>query len=393
MLHRSDNVRGMTPPASSPVRYALGGFVTMAVAMGIGRFIFTPILPAMMTDLGLSPGDAGIIASANYVGYLLGAIIAGYGWASGIERAVVLASLAASAALCLAMSLGDGIIVFSILRFLAGMASAFMLVLAATIVFSHLAAANRPGLQALHFGGVGAGIALSSVLVAASAASGYGWRQDWVGAAILSILGLFAVLWLLREGPVRTGAGVKEPPVRWTPAFLKINIAYGVFGFGYIITATFIIAIVRTSHGGASMEALVWFVTGVSAALSVWLWGPLLRQVGPFAVVALGMLVQAMGVAASVVLPPPVGPLLGGVLLGLTFIVITAAGFQAGRAILPQSPRRVMAVMTAAFGIGQIIGPLVGGYLANITGNFTIATLAAAASLVVGAAFAFLSRP
>ncbi|MBL7396024.1 YbfB/YjiJ family MFS transporter, partial [Escherichia coli] len=84
--------------------------------------------------------------------------------------------------------------------------------------------------------------------------------------------------------------------------------------------------------------------------------GPLLRQVGPFAVVALGMLVQAVGVAASVVLPPPVGPLLGGVLLGLTFIVITAAGFQAGRAILPQSPRRVMAVMTAAFGIGQIIG-------------------------------------
>jgi predicted MFS family arabinose efflux permease len=392
MVHCSDNVRGMTSSANSPVRFALGGLVTMAVAMGIGRFIFTPILPAMMTDLGLTPGDAGIIASANYVGYLLGAIIAGYGWASGIERPVVLVSLAASAALCLAMSLSDSILVFSILRFLAGMASAFMLVLAATIVFSHLAAADRQDLQAVHFGGVGAGIVLSSVLVAASAANGFGWRQDWIGAAILSVLGLFAVWWLLREGPVRTGADTKEPPVRWTPAFLKINIAYGVFGFGYIITATFIIAIVRSSNGGSSMEALVWFVTGVAAAFSVWLWGPLLRRIGPFAVVALGLLVQAVGVAASVVLPPPVGPILGGILLGLTFIVITASGFQAGRALLPQSPRRVMAVMTAAFGIGQIIGPLVGGYLANVTGNFTTATLAAAASLVIGAVFAFLSR-
>ncbi|MBA8876964.1 YbfB/YjiJ family MFS transporter [Phyllobacterium myrsinacearum] len=382
----------MTSSANSPVRFALGGLVTMAVAMGIGRFIFTPILPAMMTDLGLTPGDAGIIASANYVGYLIGAIIAGYGWASGIERPVVIVSLAASAALCLAMSLSDSILVFSILRFLAGVASAFMLVLAATIVFSHLAVAKRHDLQAMHFGGVGAGIALSSVLVAASAASGFGWRQDWIGAAVLSVLGLLAVVWLLREGPVRTGADTKEPPVRWTPDFLKINIAYGVFGFGYIITATFIIAIVRSSNGGASMEALVWFVTGVAAAFSVWLWAPLLRRVGPFAVVALGMLVQAAGVAASVLLPPPVGPILGGILLGLTFIVITASGFQAGRALLPQSPRRVMAVMTAAFGIGQIIGPLVGGYLANITGNFTAATLAAAASLVIGAGFAFLSR-
>ena len=81
--------------------------------------------------------------------------------------------------------------------------------------------------------------------------------------------------------------------------------------------------------------------------------------------------------------------MLGGLLLGLTFIVITAFGFQAGRVLLPHSQRRVMAVMTAAFGIGQIIGPLIGGYVANITGDFIIATLAAAAGLVVAALFAF----
>jgi predicted MFS family arabinose efflux permease len=382
----------MNPPASSPVRLALGGLVAMAIGMGIGRFIFTPILPAMMSDLGLTPGDAGIIASANYVGYLLGAVIAGFGWASGIERPLVYLSLALSAALCFAMSISDGVIMFSVVRFFAGMASAFMLVFTATIVFSHLAAANRQNLQALHFGGVGTGIAVSSLLVAFSSTYGFGWREDWIGAAILSTLGLLAVLTLIRQGPVGNGSAVAEEPITWTPAFIKVNIAYGIFGFGYIITATFIIAIVRSSHGSAWMEALVWLLTGATGAVSVWLWTPLLRRAGPFVALALGCAVQAVGVAASVLLPSPVGPLLGGVLLGLTFIVITAFGFQAGRVLLPHAQRRVMAVMTAAFGIGQIIGPLVGGFLANITGNFTAATLAAAAGLVVAALFAFSAR-
>ncbi|QND52143.1 YbfB/YjiJ family MFS transporter [Phyllobacterium sp. 628] len=381
----------MSSQAYSPVRFALGGFVTMAVAMGIGRFIFTPVLPAMMQDLYFTPAAAGVIASANYIGYLLGAIVAGYGWASGIERRVVLISLAVSAMLCLVVGLSNNVFEVAVLRFFAGIVSAFMLVLGATIVFSHLAAANRQDLQALHFAGVGAGIALSAVFVAASDIMGLSWRMDWIAAAIFSFLGLLAVFWLIPEGPLRTGTVVKEPPVRWTADFIKINITYGIFGFGYIITATFLIAIIRNSHGGTFMEAMVWLLTGATAAISVWLWTPVLRRVGPFVAVALGCLIQAAGVAASVVLPVPVGPLLGGVLLGLTFIVITAFGFQAGRSILPQSPRRVMAVMTAAFGIGQIIGPLVGGYLANTTGNFTAATLAAAASLVIGAVFAFLA--
>ena len=266
----------MIQPAS-PVRFALGGLVAMAVGMGIGRFIFTPILPGMMSDLGLTPGDAGLIASANYFGYLLGAIIAGFGWASGIERPLVYVSLAASAALCFAMSVSDGVMLFSIIRFFAGVASAFMLVFTATIVFSHLAAANRQDLQAMHFGGVGTGIAISSLLVAASSASGHGWREDWIGAAVLSALGLIAVVALIRQGPVRSGSAAAEPPIVWTPEFIKINIAYGLFGFGYIITATFIIAIVRSSHGSPWMEALVWFVTGTAGAISVWLWTPLLQ--------------------------------------------------------------------------------------------------------------------
>ncbi|EJN03059.1 YbfB/YjiJ family MFS transporter [Phyllobacterium sp. YR531] len=379
----------MKSDSASPFRFAFGGLVAMAIGMGIGRFVYTPILPGMMGDLRLSAGDAGIIASANFLGYLVGAIVAGYGWAAGIERKVMLAALAASAALCLAMSLTDNVLLFSVIRFLAGMASALMLVFAATIVFSHLGAAGRLDLQAVHFGGVGTGIALSALLVALVSLTDFGWRADWIGAAILSTLGLIAVALLISEGPLRDGRDINEPAIAWTAEFIKLNIAYALFGIGYVITATFIMAIVRASEGSASTEALVWLCTGLAGIFSVWIWNPVLRRAGPFTSLAFSLLALAGGVAASVILPSPVGPLIGGLLLGLTIMVITAFVFQAGRQLVPQSPRRMMAITTAAFGIGQIIGPLIAGYLADLSGNFTSSTLLAAGGLVVGAFFAF----
>ncbi|MCO4318538.1 MFS transporter [Phyllobacterium sp. 21LDTY02-6] len=383
----------MNQSSATPLRYSLGGLVAMAVGMGIGRFIYTPILPGMMSDLGLSPSDAGIIASANFLGYLVGAVVAGYGWAAGRERGVMLASLGLSAALCLAMGISSDVLLLSLIRFLAGVASALMLVFAATIVFSHLGAARRLDLQAVHFGGVGTGIALSALLVAAGTSAGYGWRADWMAAGLVSFAGLLAVALLIRDGPVRDGSGSKEPAIRWTAAFVKLNIAYALFGIGYVITATFIIAIVRDSNGGPFTEALVWLCTGLAGIVSVWAWNPVLRRVGPFRSLALSLIALAAGVSASVIVPSPIGPLIGGLLLGFTIMVITAFAFQAGRELVPLAPRRMMAITTAAFGIGQIVGPLIGGYLADVSGSFTSATLLAAAGLVIGAYFAYSAEP
>lgn len=383
----------MNDERHAPLRYALGGMVAMLVAMGVGRFVFTPILPSMMESVGFSPADAGIIASANYAGYLLGAYLASHGWAGGRERLIFLVSLGLSALLCFAMALFDGIAVFSTIRFLAGIASAFVMVFGSTIVFSHLAVANRSHYQWMHFGGVGVGIAASAVLVTALAAVHLDWRAEWGGAAILSAVGLLVAGLLIREGPLRHDTPHREPGLPRSPSLYAVILAYGIFGFGYIITATFLVAIVRAGNGGHTFEGIVWLATGLAGTPSVWLWSLMTKRIGLVQTFAVGCMVEAAGVAASVLVPGVAGPLIGGVLLGGTFIAVTAFGLQAGRLLAPEAPRRILAMMTVAFGTGQILGPLVAGYLASASGSYVTASLAAAAALMLAAATAISARP
>jgi predicted MFS family arabinose efflux permease len=378
----------MESHTASPVRYAFAGMIAMAVAMGIGRFVYTPILPGMMEGLGLSASDVGSIASANYLGYLVGAIAAAFGWAHRRERAMMLTGLVANAVLAAAMACTTSLVAFLLIRFAAGIASAFVLVFSVTIVFSHLAASGRNDLQGLHFGGVGLGIALSALLVGGLHMVGAGWAAGWIGAGVVSLVGLLPAVLLIREGPLANGDGSREPHLPRSMTLGKVIVAYGIFGFGYIITATFLVAIVRQGEGGPLFEAVVWLVTGLAGFPSVYLWQPVVRRLGGMKTFALGCVVEGIGVVASVKLGGYAGPLIGGVLLGGTFIALTTIGLVAGRAMAAQSPRRVLAVMTAFFGTGQIIGPIVAGFLADRTGSFTIASMAAAIALLACALIA-----
>jgi MFS family permease len=371
-------------PSGRPLLTGFAGAIAMAAAMGFGRFFYTPILPGMMAGIPISAADAGTIAAGNFGGYLAGAILSAYGWAAGRERQVALGGLLATTLLLAAMAMTQSVTAFVVIRFGAGLASALAMIFTSSIVLPHAAGKNIVNM--LHFGGVGLGIALSSALVlvvnTVAGDAAHGWRINWLaGAAIVFVVWLIALRILPRQ-PLGLGKAV-EPPLQWRLPLVLVTASYGLFGFGYVITATFLVTIARMGNAGPLVEFLAWFVTGCAAAISLLAWHPVVRRFGLAKAYLAAVLLLAAGVLGSVSLPSTPGALIGGLLLGATFMVVTAFGLQIGRVLSPASPRRAFAFMTAAFGTGQIIGPLVAGWLAERTGSFTVPTLAAAAVLVV----------
>ena len=368
--------------APRPRLLALGGLVALAAAMGVGRFVYTPILPFMLADLGLSEGQAGLIASANYAGYFIGALLAATPKLPGTRRTWLIAALAVSALTTAAAGLGTAVLYFLVLRFLGGAASAFVMVFASTLVLERLRSLERGELFALHFAGVGVGIACSAVLVSALAAWGFGWRWQWLATGLASAL---AVLLVARLVPEQNEPTPAPSPDGGSRGLMSLVVAYGLSGFGYVITATFLVAIVRASDVVRPLEPLIWLVVGLVAVPSVGFWAWVGRKIGILRAIALACGVEALGVAASVLWITPAGILLAAALLGGTFVGITALGLVAGRGQARGDPRRVLAVMTAAFGLGQIIGPVLAGALFDATGSFVSASLTAVAALITAA--------
>ena len=369
----------------APVRIALAGLVALAVAMGIGRFIYTPILPRMVEAGELTNARAGLLASANFAGYLVGALLAASPLVRGSRRRWLLAGLVASALTTGAMAFVGGDPAFAALRFGGGVASAFVLVFASALVLDRLAKAGRPGWSAVHFAGVGVGIAGSAVLTSLLVDAGTDWRGLWLAAGVASLAGaaLAAALFArVNLAPAQAADGTLT--VSRGRDLRPLVIGYGLFGFGYVITATFLVSIVRGSPEARPLESIVWLVVGLAAVPSVAVWAIVARRTSLAAAFALACLAEAVGVAATVLIPAGPGTLLGAVLLGATVMPITAFGFARVRAEAAD-PAHMLAVMTAAFGVGQIVGPSFGGVLFDASGSLLVPSLVAAAALALAA--------
>jgi predicted MFS family arabinose efflux permease len=367
---------------------AFGGTAAMTAALGIGRFVYTPILPSMIAALGWSKSDAGLVASANLLGYFVGALLAGRPFAVARPRPWLLAALAISAVSTAAMGLASDIVPFVGLRFIGGVASAFVIVCASTLVLERLSLSGHRSLSAIQFAGVGFGIMISAIAVSAMLAWGAGWRNLWIGTGSLAALAAVGAA-LLIPAADNVHVSMKPEVADAPPSGMGAMVAaYGLFGFGYIITATFLVAIVRLTDEVRVLEPWVWTLFGLAAIPSVTVWSWLGKRVGILNAFAAACAVEAVGVAISVEWVTIPGICLSALLLGGTFMGITVLGFMAGRTLSTGNPHRTFARMTASFSIGQMVGPMLAGFLSERFGDFRVASLIAAGALVVAAALA-----
>ncbi len=358
----------------------------MAAGIGVGRFVYTPILPPMVEALGLSKSAAGLVASANFLGYLAGALLAAVRL-PGSRRAWLLGALAVNAVCLAAMAAASTLLPFLVLRLAAGMASAFCLIFSSALVLDRLAAAGRGGLSALHFAGVGVGIAVSAATVAVLR----DWQAMWLAAAALATVPGLAVVVIVQPDAGTGAAPAAGRRGRVSAGFLVLAVAYFLFGLGYVITATFLIDIVRSTEGIRPLEPYAWVLVGLGAAPSVALWTAIGRRIGLLRAFALACLVEALGVLASVLWLTTAGVVLAALCLGGTFMGLTALGLVAAREAGEGDPRGRIALMTAAFGLGQIIGPVVAGVVYDATGSLVGPSVAAAIGLAIASALALLA--
>jgi len=363
----------------------LGGLLALVVAMGIGRFAYTPILPLMKSEAGVSDAFAGVLASGNYLGYLAGALVAALPFWRPRRVLAIRSALVAAAVTTLAMGLVVNPFAWLGIRFVSGVASAFVLILVSSLILDQASREGRAWWPGVLYSGVGLGIALTGIVVPSLARDG--WRAAWIGLGFMSVL-LCVAIWpgLSEESadPSRApdaAVDAPHPAIYWS-----LLVSYFAVGIGYIVPATFIVAILRATPQLAPIASSSWIIVGLIAAPSPFVWGRLALRFGRIPMLGLAMLLLTAGVLAPVFVPNVAGATFAALALGGTFIGITTLVTIEARALFPHSSHRAIGQLTAAFGVGQVIGPLIVSAIASAGGNYDTALLAAGSILLVGCA-------
>jgi len=367
---------------ASALRIALAGLVAMGVGMGIGRFAFTPLLPVMRDDAGLSLTAGGYLAFANYLGYFTGSVMA---TRLRLRTDIaVLGSLLLIGAVTMAMAMVTAYPLWFVLRLVAGIANAWIAVYAVAWCLERLAPLQRPALNSLIFAGVGAGTMVIGALCAVLILWPVGSRPQWVILGLCAWL-MTATVWTTfrsargTELP-RPAAGGGVPLNRHT---LLLIVCFSIAGFGYIIPATFLPAMARDILDDPALFVWAWPVFGAAAMLSTLTGGALLRRFSARQLWIVCQFTMAAGVVVPALWSGLAVILFAALCVGGTFMVITMLSLQEARAAAGEQVVPLIAAMTGAFAAGQMLGPLAASLMLEAGWGFSGGLFLAAGMLSV----------
>lgn len=368
----------------SSTRLLLGGFLTLAVVMGIGRFYYTPLLPLMQREFGFDTATAGLIGSVNFAAYVVGSVAAVLVPRGAVRRWVFRIAVVLSVAVTIGMGLTDSLVLWLALRAVAGIVSALGMILSAAFLAEALAAIEEPGRIGWLFGGVGAGIAASGIFV--------NFTHDYLGSSALWIaagIGCLLVLPIIlaevgdRRLQPRPHMLARKRRVPRPLPFGPVLAAYSLEGLGFSVFAVFIVAIVKSRPGLEQFGDWVWVAAGLAGLPSCLFWAWLAERIGFAKALLIAFGVQAVGLALPGLSASGFAAISGAVLWGSTFLGIVVLALPLGRHGVGG---RGFAVMTVGYGTGQVIGPLAAGYLVGGPSDWNVALLASAGVVAVGAA-------
>jgi predicted MFS family arabinose efflux permease len=371
------------------------GVFSLLLGMGVARFAYTPLLPQMQEQAGLGLAEAGWLAAINYVGYLSGAVVASLISDPALRDRLYRAGMVMAVLTTAMMGITTDPTVWAVSRYLAGLSTATASLLGTGLILNWLIVHDHRGELGIPFAGIGLGIAGSAAAVALMNRWGLDWREQWYAfTAIGFVLLVPALRWMPapeRGTVTRSGHSMQDAPP--SAAFLRLLMAaYFCAGVGYVVSATFIVAIVDRLPGVAGHGTLVFLFIGLGAAPASVISDLVARRIGEVNALILAAVLQIAGILLPVLgnglLPALLGAaLFGATVMGIVSLVLTMAGRY-----YPTSPARMMGKMTLSYGIAQVIAPAVTGSLATHLGSYRDGLYLAAVVMAVGALLLVLLR-
>jgi len=376
----------MAHPQTERLKVLGAGILSLVLMLGIARFAYTPLLPLMQQQAGLGTAEGGWLAAINYVGYLCGAILASLISDLALKDRLYRLGLIVALLTTVGMALAESFWLWSLMRFFAGLSSAAGLLIGSGLILHWLIRHGHKRELGIHFGGLGLGIAFCAIAVELMHPT-FDWREQWVLLTLAGIgLAVPAWVWLPRPvGGTTTSSGeamVDRPP---GTTFLRLFMAaYFCAGVGYVISATFIVAIVDQLPGLAGRGTWSFLVIGLAAAPACIFWDLVARRIGDINALIATFVIQIGGILLPVVMPTPAGALLGAALFGGTFIGLVSLVLTMAGRFYPTRPAKMMGKMTIAYGVAQIGAPAITGLLAERSGSYADGLYLAAAVMAVG---------
>ena len=360
----------------------LTGTAALALAIGIGRFTYTPILPFMLEELNITKTEGGLIASWNFFGYLCGSLLSISSIFKKRVKLVFFISIVLSISTTFLMSINDEVIFFIIIRFISGLSSAFVLIFGTALILPSIQAFGKKSLSTSHFMGVGFGIVISSILVTFLGELGFHWDDLWIGVAALSVI-LAVPIFIFTPNEILQHSHSQNSNYKNNFSFSLISISYGLYGFGYVILGTFISAMARETSGLEATEMYVWLLVGLAGIPMVIFWPWFGKKIGNDLALFFACAIMGLGVLMPVLLENKVGITSASILLGSTFIPITALALLEGQSRYNGSIRVSTAILTSSFSVGQMIGPYFGGVIIDLFNSYSIALTISSISLFI----------
>ena len=369
--------------SNTTLRAAIDAALIMAIGMGFGRFAFTAIYPYMVEEGVLSLKIGSLTASANYAGYLLGAFLAVKIRAHNSHQLCLWSTI--GTVICLAiLSISSSIPLIIFIRGVAGIFSSLAMVSASLWLLEHR---KQEYHSPLLYSGVGLGIALSAELIVLGTSTGLDSKQLWLLLAVSSLLiALLAIPSLKKDIQISSNKSpIKSSFVHFTITQpLPLIILYGLAGFGYIITATYLPFLVKNALPELD-SAHVWAIFGLGAIPSCFLWHRLHQKWGTRIALFANLSLQAFGVILPLLLPSTIGYLLSAFLVGGTFMGTVTITMPVAQHLARQAKNNLIAIMTIVYGIGQIIGPIVANTLFAVSHSLNSSLITACIALVIAA--------